>query len=350
MQTEFKESCIHTRFGNARNSKDNFARYRNNRTKIKHNSGRKTENTSRTFKANKLKSKSLLYFDDINANKLLHFLYPIAKHYIKEDLPNMNKYEFIHFILEKINDNYDVWNIKEIEDDFHLFVGFDNDCSSTGHCTELSWVINQKKQWQNIIWDFLSYLESKFNIPILHNQEYYVEIAENRVIEEEDCMDTDEYENYNKILKFYKTKVKSISDKINYKKAPDLDNLKKRIANVKINNYKDQNILNWINEGFRVVTKNIYNYIPEHSLQLSEDDNWAFGPHLYCNFVWSIDEMDPVWDAYDGEIQMYYQEYEIIPFFLEQELTPKNPFFLNKNDKFPYEFCNWLDSTHLIYS
>jgi len=47
---------------------------------------------------------------------------------------------------------------------------------------------------------------------------------------------------------------------------------------------------------------------------------------------------------------MYYQEYEIIPFFREQELTPKNPFFLNKNDKFPYEFCNWLDSTHLIYS
>ena len=291
-----------------RNSKNNFARKRG---QISHNTRTKIKNTSTILKTPKLKRKSALETSEVNIDELLHFLYPIVKNYLgDQDLPYMNKYSFVHFLLEKINKNYELWNIIKDENGYHLYVGSDNECSATGHCAELHWIYNLKSEWKNLIIDMLSYFVQKYNIPVLFNQEYYTEIAQDRFFcDREDFGDKEAQNEIDKLIKFYENEVGHISNQMNFKREESTyENLIKRCKKLKPTNFKYQKIKAWIQQGLEIVTQN-FNFYHPYPLFQDDEDNYCFGPELYCNFVWKVDELDPVWDAYDSEIQMYYNEY-----------------------------------------
>ena len=198
----------------------------------------------------------------------------------------------------------------------------------------------------------LSYFVQKYNIPVLFNQEYYTEIAQDRFFcDREDFGDKEAQNEIDKLIKFYENEVGHISNKMNFKREESTyENLIKRYKKLKPTNFKYQKIKAWIQQGLEIVTQN-FNFYHPYPLFQDDEDNYCFGPELYCNFVWKVDELDPVWNAYDSEIQMYYNEYEIIPFVLVSELTHKKPFLKLKKEAelFPKKYCDWLDSTWLIY-
>ena len=330
------------------------AQYRNNyfarrKRQSKCHYGRKNENSFFTLKTPILKAKSELIFKE-EPTKLLNFLYPIGKHYIKDDVPNMNIYDFNHYLLKEITKDLEIWKISENDDgDFELWIAQDNTTNYNGFCSELYWIMGLKKDWQNFIWEYFSYLVQHFHIPFLHGMDYIVDICEDYINDWVEDLDKDEIKKAFETIKFYKKTVMPLEQKINFQKSNHTEeSLKKMLSKIKINNYKDQKILAWIEEGFEIITEDFNNYIP-HKTIINEDDDFLFGPEYYANLLWNVDETDPVFNRYEEQADSYYQNYDILPFYKECQITAENPFNNNEKDEFPENYKNWLASMYLIY-
>tara|TARA_R110000751_G_scaffold26901_2_gene71510 strand:+ start:551 stop:1582 length:1032 start_codon:yes stop_codon:yes gene_type:complete len=329
-------------------SESNFARLRRSK---EHKTRGKTKNSILSIKTPILSNKSELIFQD-NPKKLLKLLYPIGKHYINDEIPNMDIYKFNHFLLKKITESLDVWNIYEKPGGELEFWTGSGEGHDNGFCAEISWIFDLKEDWQNFMWDYFSYLVQKFHIPFLHNFDYMIDVTEDSFTDNlEDIDDIDEMDNIKRTIKMYRDKVLPLYQKINFEKSFDTENtLRQKLSKIKINNYKDQKLLAWIEDGFRIITVDFHNFIPFRALVSSEDsDDYMFGPEYYANFLWSIDENDYVFRTYEEQGQFYYNNCEILPFFEEIQLTPKKPFLKKYNNEFPEAFKKWLEDSYLIY-
>jgi hypothetical protein len=328
-------------------SESNFARLRRSK---EYKTRGKTKNSILSIKTPILSNKSELIFSD-NPKKLLKLLYPIGKHYIKDEIPNMDIYKFNHFLLENITESLDIWNIyQEPGGELEFWTG-SGEGHDNGFCAELNWILNLKQDWQNFMWDYFSYLVQKFHIPFLHNIDYIIECSEDNLSDSLSDLDKDEIKGFIDTTKFYRDTVIPLGQKINFKKSFDTENtLRQKLSKIKINNYKDQKLLAWIEDGFRVITIDFHNFIPYRAVVSSDDsDDYMFGPEYYANFLWNIDENDPVFINYEEQGQYYYNNCQILPFFQEIQLTPKKPFLKKYNTKFPVEYKKWLEDSYLIY-
>ena len=311
----------------------------------------KVKNPFLSIKTPILKSKSDLIFYK-NPKQLLKLLYPIGKHYINDDIPNMDIYEFNNYLIKKITKNLDNWNIYQNDKmELELWTGQGNGFDN-GFCAELQWIFNLKEEFQTFMWDYFSYLVQKFNIPFLHNIDYMVDISDDYFTENlEDIDDIDEMEEMKQTLKVYRDKVLPLYQKVNFEKSIDTEfTLKDKLSKIKINNYKDQKLVAWIEEGFEIVNVNFNDFVPFKSLKRNNDvDDYLFGPEYYANFLWSIDETDFVFQKYEEQGQYYYNNCEILPFYQEQQLTENNPFLKDYNNDFPEKYKKWLENSYLIY-
>lgn len=334
-------------------SKYNFARQTNKNKQIRHKSTSKNTMPNSILGSDKIKEVSLFEFKDKKyVIRLIKHLYPIFKHYIKKDKIFDSKTSpgyFLQYIIQEFidNNNYEYWNIIIEDVDVYVMVGDTNDASTTGHCTELNWIEKQKKDFKNLIYDFIGYLYNKYDIPVLDDIEVYTDMAEEFIWGEDD--EDVEIKDQLQIIKFYQDKIPKIKSRITKSKV-SYEQLIYRINNIKCKNFKDKQIRNWMLKGLEVVKTNFMDYIPYNLFDEDDEEyNGFFGPSLYCNMMWTIDEMDPVFAAYDGQMQSFYNEYNIVPFTKQVRLTENNP-KPDLTDDYPNEFCNWLDSTYLLYS
>ena len=334
----------------SRFSKNSFAR---KRISNRYNTRRKIDNTSTILKTPTLKSVSELrnYCNPkfFNVDEILNFLYQFLKNDLPdEDLPYMDKYEFTHYLIGVLDKLYDEWKLFYCQDFKRprLIICEMNDASATGHCAELNWITEIKVELRDLVIDTLNYFWKEYDIPILHNLEYYIEIAKEELWENVQEFDEKERKLHTESLKFYEKDVMSYYNRIcDNNTNVNFADLLSKVKGYKCKNFKEQKVIEWLKNGLFKVNENFNQYI---AFDIIEDNDEAmFGPQLYCNFVWSIEEDDLVWHANDQEVQMYYQNYEIVPFCTTSYIDKEN-IILRQKSSFPTDYIDWLDESWLI--